>query len=98
MTNNRLFKWKDFADDNFKFNESGRKFSKRVGNSMVKEKLLDTSNFSFSRIVFKRLVLQTLENEVLFWIGLNLPLLTHYQTTSFRLFQTERVCRQQFQI
>ena len=26
------------------------------------------------------------------------PHLTHYQTTNFRLFQTERVCRQQFQI
>ena len=24
--------------------------------------------------------------------------LTHYQTTNFRLFRTERVCRQQFQI
>ena len=24
--------------------------------------------------------------------------LTHYQRTNFRLFQTERVCRQQFQI
>ena len=24
--------------------------------------------------------------------------LTHYQTTNFRIFQTERVCRQQFQI
>ena len=24
--------------------------------------------------------------------------LTYYQTTNFRLFQTERVCRQQFQI
>ena len=24
--------------------------------------------------------------------------LTHYQTTSFRVFQTERVCRRQFQI
>ena len=27
-----------------------------------------------------------------------LQLLTHYQTTNFRLFQTERVCRRQFQI
>ena len=26
------------------------------------------------------------------------PSLTHYQTTNFRLFQTERVCRWQFQI
>ena len=25
-------------------------------------------------------------------------ILTHYQTTNFKLFQTERVCRQQFQI
>ena len=29
------------------------------------------------------------------WESVNL---THYQTTSFRLFQTERVCRRQFQI
>ena len=26
------------------------------------------------------------------------PTLTHYQMTNFRLFQTERVCRRQFQI
>ena len=25
-------------------------------------------------------------------------LLTHYQTTNFRLFQTKRVCRRQFQL
>ena len=24
--------------------------------------------------------------------------LTHYQTTNFRLFQTERTCRRQFQV
>ena len=33
--------------------------------------------------------------------SLNLPndiQLTHYQTTNFTLFQTERVCRRQFQI
>ena len=28
----------------------------------------------------------------------HIPSLTHYQTTNFRLFQTERVCRRQFQI
>ena len=26
------------------------------------------------------------------------PTLTHYQTTNFRMFQTERVCQRQFQI
>ena len=30
--------------------------------------------------------------------SISLLLLTHYQMTNFRLFQTERVCRQQFQI
>ena len=79
-----------------------------------KEKLLVTSNFSFSHSVFKRPVLQTRENQGLFGKGLTgfppVPImvqgpisqtsidLTHYQTTNFRQFQTERVCRQQFQI
>ena len=32
------------------------------------------------------------------WNGAFNRLLTHYQMTNFRLFQTERVCRRQFQI
>ena len=31
-------------------------------------------------------------------LELHLSHLTHYQMTNFRLFQTERVCRRQFQI
>ena len=58
-----------------------------------KKKLLVRSNFSFSHSVFKRPLLQTHKNQGLFG-----KRLTHYQTTNFRLFQTERVCRQQFQI
>ena len=50
---------KELADDNFKLNENGRKFFKRVKNAGgKKEKLLIMSNFSFSHSVFKRLVLQ----------------------------------------
>ena len=75
-----------------------------------KEKLLVTSNFSFSHIVFQRLTLQTCKNQGLFGKELNSDMatmlsagkgsraLTHYQTTNCRLFQTERVCRPQFQI
>ena len=37
-----------------------------------KEKLLVTSNFSFSQSVFKRLVMQTRKNQGLFGKGLNL--------------------------
>ena len=62
----------------------------------------------FSLSIFKRLLLQTCKNQGLFGKGLNLfqttklrvnpSTFTHYQTTNFRLFQTERVCRRQFQI
>ena len=57
-----LFKLKEFADEHFKFNENGRKFSNRF-------KTLITSNFSFSHGVFKRLVdlLQTCKNHGLFF-------------------------------
>ena len=36
--------------------------------------------------------------QMTFVAKLMISLLTHYQTTNFRLFQTERVCRRQFQI
>ena len=78
-------KLKELADDNFKFDENGRKLSKRVEYTMrkgeiacyksfktlwEKEKLLVTSNFSFSHSVFKRLLLQTRKDQGLFWKGL----------------------------
>ena len=72
-------KLKEFADNNFKFNEKGRQFSTPVGNTMGKGEiacydqfLLVTSNFSFSHSVFKRLVMQTRKNQGLFGKGLNL--------------------------
>ena len=62
---------REFADDNFRFDENGRKFSKRTENVVgKKEKLIVTSNFSFSQSVFKRLVLQTHKNKGLFGKGL----------------------------
>ena len=57
---------KEFADNNFKFNENGRKSSKRVEHIVGKGEiaryeqflLFVTMNFSFSHSVFKRLVSQ----------------------------------------
>ena len=43
-----------------------------------KEKLLVTSNFSFSHSVFKRLVLQTRKNQGLFGKGLSIKLKCPY--------------------
>ena len=64
-------KLKEFADNNFKFDETDRKFSKWLEN-WEKEKLLVTSNFSFSHCVFKRLVLQTHKPQGLFQKGFNI--------------------------
>ena len=61
---------KEFADNNFKFDENGRKLSKWVENTEGKETLLVTSNFSFSHSVYKRHILQTLKNQGLFGKGL----------------------------
>ena len=72
--NDNILDWsklKEFADTNFKFDENGRKFSKGWKTMKEKKKLLVTSHFSFSRSVFRRLVLQTRENQGLFGKGLN---------------------------
>ena len=68
-----------------------------------KEKLLVTSNFSFSHSVFKRLVLQTRKNQGLFGKGLKtitvqvlfFPVLIHYQTTKFWMDLIDCISRQQ---
>ena len=51
---------KEFADDNFKLDENGRKFSKQVENTMGKGEIARSNS------VFKRLVLQTFKNQHLF--------------------------------
>ena len=56
-------KLKEFADDNFNFDENSRKFSKRVENTVGKGEI--------SRSVFNRLVLQTRKKQGLFGKGLN---------------------------
>ena len=50
---------KEFADDNIRLEKNGRKFSKRVENTVGK-----------GEIVFKRLLLQTRKNQGLFGKGL----------------------------
>ena len=70
-------KLKEVADDNFKFDQTGRKLSKRVENTVKKKgKLLVTSNFSFSHSVFKRPVLKTPKNQGLFGNGLKTKIIS----------------------
>ena len=56
-------KLKEFADENFKFDKNGRKYSKWVENTVGKRE-----------IAFKRRLLQTCKNQGLFGKGLTLVL------------------------
>ena len=55
MTNFRFFQFKEFADDNFKCDENGRKFSKWVENTVGKGKIARYKQFLlFSQCFQKR--------------------------------------------
>ena len=71
MTNLHSSKLKVFADDNFKFDEMPETSPKGQKSPWKKEKLLFTSNYSFSHSVFKRLELQIRKNQGLLGKELN---------------------------
>ena len=51
-TNFRLFQTRDFADDNFKFDEYGRKFSKREENTVGKGEIACYEQFLLFPLCF----------------------------------------------
>ena len=75
----------EFANDNFKFDENGRKFSKWVENSVGKGEIAHYEQISpFSPTVFfKRPVLQTHKNQGLFGKGLNVYFPINKQEPSY---------------
>ena len=71
MTNFRLFQTKKDADDNFRFDENGRKFSKRVENTEGKGEIARYEQFLLFPQCFQRVCSQTRKNQGLFGKGLN---------------------------
>ena len=59
---------KEFADDSFKFDENGRKFFKRVENTVVNGEIARYEKFLLFPQCFQKFVLQTRENQGLFGI------------------------------
>ena len=53
-TNFRLFQLKEFADDNFKFDENGRKLSKQVENTVGKGEIARYEQFFPFPTVFSK--------------------------------------------
>ena len=65
-------KLKEFADDNFKFDENDKKLSKWVENTVGKGEIAHHEQFLLFRGVFKGLELQIRKNQGLFVKGLKL--------------------------
>ena len=59
-------KLKEFTDDNFRFDENGRKFCKRVENTFGKGKIARYEQFLLFPNCFQRLVLQVRKDQGLF--------------------------------
>ena len=95
ITNLDFSKHKKFTDDNFKFDENGIKFSKMVEKTLGKGELLIMGNFSFFPVFSKGLKCRHLKTITCFGKSCRLNL---SQMTNFRLFQTQRVCKQRFRI
>ena len=55
--NKKFSKLKEFADYNFKFDESSGKFSKKVENTVGKGEIAHYEQFLFFLLCFQRLVL-----------------------------------------
>ena len=62
-------KLKEFADENFKFDENGRRFFEWVESIVGKAEIARYEQFLLSNSVFKRLALQTRKNQGLLGKG-----------------------------
>ena len=66
-TNFRLFQTKEFADDNFKFDENGRKLSKGVENTVGKEEIARYEQFLLFPQCFQKACLPGASEGVIVW-------------------------------
>ena len=74
---------KEFAEDNFKFDENGRQFLKRVENTVGKGEIARYEQFLLYPQVFKRFLMQTRKNQGLFEKGVTLSELNIINATFF---------------
>ena len=67
MTNLDSSKLKEFADDNFKFDENGRKLSKQVGNTVGKGEIADYEQFLLFLQCFQKACFPWASKGVIVW-------------------------------
>ena len=64
-------KSKEFADNNFKFDENGIKFTKRVENTVGKGEIARYEQFLLFPWCFQKTCTTSRKNQGLFWKGIN---------------------------
>ena len=64
-------KLKEFADDNFKFDENGRKLSKRVENSVGEEEIARNEQFLLFSQCFQKACIPGASKGVIVWEWIN---------------------------
>ena len=67
MTNFRLSKLKEFADDNFKFDKNGRNLSKQVENTVGKGEIARYEQFLLFPQCFQKACFQRASKGVIVW-------------------------------
>ena len=82
---------KEFADDNFKFDENGRKLSKRVENTVGKEEIARYEQFLLFSQCFQKACFPEASKGVIVWEWVN-------RQKNFRLVEIETICRRHFQV
>ena len=70
MTNFRLSKLKEFADDNFKFDENGRKLSKLVENTVGKGEIAHYEQFLLHPQCFQKACFPWASKGVIVWVDI----------------------------
>ena len=73
-------KLREFADNNFIFDENGRKFTKRVENTVGKGEIARYEEFFLFPLCFQKDLYCRRENQGLFGKGLNISLLNRNDT------------------
>ena len=74
---------KEFADDNFKFDQNGRKLSKRVENTVGKGEIARNEQFLLFPQCFEKACFPGASKGVIVWEWVNLPTMTAFEGVLF---------------
>ena len=80
---------KDFADDNFKFDENGRKLFKPVENTVGKGEIARYKQFLLFSQCFQKACFQGASKGVIVWEWVNSSFNTHRKSYGSKYYATE---------